>query len=185
MPASLETIGSCAFLGVRTLTGVTFPEGLRTIADRAFRGTGITAVNLPASVEVCEGLWAIDALTEINIPEDSRLRSANFAQTGITTVFIPDGVTTLPSFSYCEKFTGFTGGRNVTLIPNSAFASTPVATAQIPAKTERIGDFAWSNCANLKEIIIPEGVGQLGSRIAWQAKALERIVLPASVKKGG
>lgn len=181
-PASLETIGACAFLGAKALTEVSFPDGLKTIADRAFRGTGLTKVDLPASVEVCEGLWAIDALMEINIPEDSRLQSATFSQTGITTVFIPDGVVTMPSFSYCSNFTGYTGARNVTSLPNYAFANTAVQTAQIPAKTGRIGDFAWSNCQNVKEIVIPEGVAQLGTRIAYQAKALERIVLPASVK---
>lgn len=182
LPSTIETVGSEAFIGIKTLNTVNFPEGLKTIENIAFRNTGITKVDLPASVETCLGIWGNDYLTEINIPSNSKLRQANFGMTGITSIFVPDGMTEMPSFSYCQKLTTVTGARNVVTIPSYCYNATPMTEAYIPKGTHAIGDFAWSSCPNIKEIVIPEGVTTLGGRIAYQATALERIVIPSTVK---
>jgi len=48
---SLETIPDWAFSGCERLVGVTFPDNLRSIGQRAFEGTAIEQPHFPASLE--------------------------------------------------------------------------------------------------------------------------------------
>ena len=50
-PNSLETIGNCAFSGCTNLTEIELNEGLISIDWDAFRGTGLSCVLIPWSVE--------------------------------------------------------------------------------------------------------------------------------------
>lgn len=182
-PTTLQTIGAEAFISDSGLSSVTLPEGLKTIGDKAFRSTSLTSINLPASLEVCDGLSFISTLAVINIPEDSKLKSASsFSNTAISTIFIPDGVTVLPAFTRCSSFKGYTGARNVTEIPADAFSYCNIESALIPPTTKIIGDFAWSGCNTLKEIVIPEGVTTLGGRILYNAKNIKDVVVPSTIK---
>ncbi len=50
-PDSLKTIGSCAFSGCSNITEIELDEGLTSIEWDAFRGTGLSHVFIPYSVE--------------------------------------------------------------------------------------------------------------------------------------
>lgn len=52
LPNSLTTIGQGAFSGCSSLTNVDLPLGLRRIKAAAFRGTGLTSISIPSTIEV-------------------------------------------------------------------------------------------------------------------------------------
>lgn len=56
IPASVETIGNCAFMNCHSLTSVTFDEGnkLTSIGNHAFLSSNISSISIPASVETIE-----------------------------------------------------------------------------------------------------------------------------------
>ena len=47
LPAALKTVESEAFMGDASLDQVIIPEGVESISDRAFSGTGISTLYLP------------------------------------------------------------------------------------------------------------------------------------------
>lgn len=59
LTGTITAIGECAFQLCAKLTSIALPSGLKTIGDLAFWGSGLTSLDLPASVESI-GLGAID-----------------------------------------------------------------------------------------------------------------------------
>lgn len=59
IPPSVNDIGEEAFCGCKNLSQVTFNEGIKDIEDRAFKGTALSCVYFPDSVENI-GLGAFD-----------------------------------------------------------------------------------------------------------------------------
>lgn len=92
-------IGESAFYGAVNLTSVTFPSTLVTIGDYAFRNTGLTGkITVPASVKTIGDMaFAQDyGITEIELNGGLESIGDNaFAGTAITSITIPNTVTTL------------------------------------------------------------------------------------------
>lgn len=72
-------------------------------------------------------------------------------------------------------------GVPVTAIGARAFWGHPMTAVTLPASVQTIGAFAFSGCADLTEIRIPDGVTFLQEGIFRHCKSLRRIELPASV----
>lgn len=53
LPPNLLEIKDCAFENCKSLASVDFPSSLRVIGKSSFKGTGLTELNLPDSVEYC------------------------------------------------------------------------------------------------------------------------------------
>lgn len=51
LPGTITAIGHFAFQFCAKLTAITLPSGLKTIGSGAFRGSGLTSLDVPASVE--------------------------------------------------------------------------------------------------------------------------------------
>lgn len=128
LPAAVETIASNTFSGCSALTTVTFAENstLKRIEESAFNGlSSLTSITLPKSLEYI-GPFA-------------------FANTGLTSITIPDGVTELGhrGVQSCGSLTSVTLGNGLATIPD-----------------------CWAEfCNNLKEVTI----GSKVTRIDWRA----------------
>ena len=51
LPSQLSAIGDNAFRDCKSLPGVELPNGIRSIGDNAFRGTSLTQLTLPSSIQ--------------------------------------------------------------------------------------------------------------------------------------
>ena len=70
-------------------------------------------------------------------------------------------------------------------ITDFAFYNSEIESIKLPGSIKKIGDEAFSNCHNLKEINIGNGVKQLGNYVfSWYEK-LTKIELPPSLQKIG
>ena len=106
LPVGTERIGLSAFFGCSSLRQVTIPDGVTTIESSAFHGcASLAQIHLPDSITTIE-TWA-------------------FANTAITDLTIPAGVTELPiwALSDCHQLTRLTIPANMTHISEQAFSS--------------------------------------------------------------
>jgi hypothetical protein len=143
--AGLETIGIGVFSYDGALADINFPAGLKTIGDSAFANCGaLASVVFPASLETIAQLA--------------------FNSSGLTSVVLPEGLTTLAD--------SFDGG---------AFAYTPIVSVVLPSTLKRIGARAFSNCYSLVSVTIPEGVETIGSNAFMNDSRLVSVALPTSV----
>ncbi|MBO4641669.1 MAG: leucine-rich repeat protein [Bacteroidaceae bacterium] len=156
----LTSIGDGAFDGCEGLTSIILPNSLTSIGEEALRGTGITSITIPASVNSLNNNTAFEdcaSLTEINVEEGNSFYysvggvvfSENeewYGQGGKGIVMfpagrsgsyeIPSGVTSidLNSFASCNKMTSIT----------------------IPASVKRVMTGAFSGCTSLSKVIVSD-----------------------------
>lgn len=98
LPPNLYFIGESAFYGCTSLGNFTLPSGLLYIDMQAFyECTGLTHMTFPSSVRTIGANAFMNCvnLTEVTFPEDSiaAIESTAFESTGLSSVYLPSGVT--------------------------------------------------------------------------------------------
>jgi len=94
---TVTEIAASAFLNRSSITAVSLPSTLTTIGWRAFAGTGLTSIYIPASVRYihADAFSVALLLNEVTFGENSRLRVIEdraFSSTSLTSIEIPPGV---------------------------------------------------------------------------------------------
>ena len=90
--------------------------------------------------------------------------------TGLTTLTIPDNVTTLDDYAFdgCTGLTTVNIGNGLTTIGSSAFQGcNNITSLDLGNRVERIERDAFRNCTGLATIIIPATVNYIGSADGW------------------
>lgn len=158
MPDSLKHIGMEAFLSCWSLESVIIPEGVESIGEGAFSDLqSLESIALPASVTDAAACFNTyyepksSSLCTITISPDNKVYK------DVDGVFFDKQGTTLLAYP---------GGRKGVYI--------------VPDGVKRIGDYAFT-CSDLSEIVIPEGVLEIGySAFDW-CWDLESVTIPSSV----
>jgi hypothetical protein len=178
LPDSVTSIGDRAFLYCPSLTGITIPNSVTSIGDIAFSACwSLTSVTIPNSV------------TSIG----DRAFSSCFSLTGIT---IPNSVTSIGdgAFSSCESLAAITvdvanisyssqdgvlyNKGKTTLIQYPAKKNTTSFT--IPNSVTSIGYGAFSSCFSLTGITIPNSVTSIGMDAFFYGTSLATITVDAA-----
>jgi hypothetical protein len=103
----------------------------------------------------------------------------------ITSVVIPDGVTTIGRSALAgqQKLTSITIPNTVTAIGDEVFGDCKaLRSITIPNSVTSIGARVFEDCTNLESITIPNSVASIGDR-AFTSSGLRSITWPASVTK--
>ena len=156
LPAGLRQIKKYAFEKCPNLTHVAFNDTLETIADYAFRNSGITALSLPDSVaeigKYC--FFECKSLTTVNIP-------ANIAKTGKY------------AFYGCTSLTSFTIPERMTTIANKMFNNcTSLTEVVLPDNVTSLEDYAFGGCTGLVSLTVPASVTDFGEGVFFGCNAL-------------
>lgn len=157
-PEGLKTIGASAFYACRHLGVLNFPSTLTEIGFNAFSNAGISAYNVASGNPVYSS-------------QDGVLYNANKT----TLLRYPTTSTSdLPVLPNTLK-----------RIETNAFTSTQVGGKLIvPAGVTELGDGAFGNTA-LESIILPEGITELPYNLFSASTLLKTIVIPGSVTSIG
>ena len=190
IPNSVTSIGRYAFRGCKSLTNITIPNSVTSIGEEAFSScAGLTSVTIPDSVtnigdsafSYCTSLTTITPNRMMVEQEysslDSLIDQYFFSSNNITTVIIPDGVTSIGQYSFtdCSNLTNITIPDSVVSIDEGAFLlCTSLASITIPASVTNIGDYAFSKSA-LTSIIIPDSVTSMGQYVFSDCTGLTTI----------
>lgn len=157
----VETIGESAFYSCNSLTGVSLSQNMSVISEGAFRG---------GSIE--------------NFYMDGEL-------TGESDYFsVQDGVIFSADKSVLIQFPlGRTGAYEIPAgttkeIGGYAFALSKLSYITIPGSVTTIDDDAFSALANVRSIVIPEGVTSIGVR-AFRGCKFEEVSFPSTLEEIG
>ena len=135
-----------SYLGKTSLSSVTLPASITSIADYSFNCcSSLTSIPIPSSV------------TSIG-------NNAFENCTGLTSIFLPSSITSMgnSSFRNCSGLTSFIIPPKVTAIGYSLFESCKGLTSiSIPSSVTSIGGYAFGNCIGLTSITIPISVNKI------------------------
>ena len=193
--SNLEEIDNDAFQATTKLENITFeaPAKIKTIGTFAFQGSGLTELNIPASLQVVSwSAFGSTKLKKVTVADGSQLQSINTgAFNGCKDLeeFTFEGSSTLnkiqaDAFSGDDKLKSFVIPEKVTVLERGAFngaSGLETITFKQPATMTVIGEGAFQNAKALKRIELPSTVTTISKDAFNTCSSLTEVVIPASV----
>lgn len=168
VPGGVTKIGNMTFCGCDQLTRAVLEEGVYELGVDVFSEcTSLTSVSLPSTLRIMDdGVFSgCTALAEIALPAKmSVLENGVFSRSGIRSIRIPEGITTLwGCLSSCPDLVSVELPDSLRWINPGAFSGcTSLKEITIPANVESIGYTAFASCSSLEEITIPKMTRKIG-----------------------
>ena len=186
LPSSVNSVGARAFEGTK-IESLSVPRSMRTIGNRAFANTQITSVTIQDGVKSIgdEAFANTPIQGHVTIPDGvTYLGEGAFRNTKISTVFLPNSVTTLSQglFQGCPNLNLVYVPDNYTAMNSSVFdGCESLNILRLSANTETMGSYSLQNTP-LEYIKIPSKVETLPTGVLRNCTKLESLALPAELK---
>lgn len=181
----LWSLGKGAFQDCEQLTQANIQTTLAVLPEQSFSGcSNLQSVTLSSQLtEIgAEAFEDCTNLKSVELPEGlTTLRQSAFANTGLTSVVVPDHITTMETgiFQYCEYLASATLPNHLTELPASLFAGCRRLTdVTLPEGLTALPDSLFSQCESLPSIQIPESVTVIGDATFYLCKKLDAVMLP-------
>ncbi len=164
---AIMSVGEDAFAGNQIVTDVTFPTPLVNISHRAFSRctnlANITMRNVRAiGIEAFRGT----ALTEVTFPESlQNLGKYSFGETLLTEVTLPGSIVRAAGYAFagCQNLEKVTLGSGFTEITDRMFSGcSSLREVSLCQDLKKIGAYAFASCQSLTTITIPASVSAVG-----------------------
>ncbi len=162
LPPTVKQIGDQAFLNCKKMTSIKLPDALEKISPNAFEGCS--------------------SLKEIIIGKNGQKNNAGYYTIGgilcrnDEMICFPEGL--LDSSNGYE----LTVPSQMTNIAENSFANNQKIT-KVTITKGTIGNGAFKNCPNLREVVLGEGVTTIGESAFEGCLALEKVNIPSSMKR--
>ena len=124
-----------------------------------------------------------EEITNLSIPDGvTSIKGGAFINCpSLTSVTIPNSVTSMGAFYGCSSLTSVTIGSGVTSIGDRAFnGCSSLTSVTIGSGVTSIGDWAFNGCSSLTSIDIPNSVTSIGSNALANCEALEVVTCHAT-----
>lgn len=156
-------------------------------ADGYKSNSNLTSIYIGSHVSSIDfqAFFGADGLTSIKIPETvTTLGQSSFAGSGLTSIIVPDSVTDMgasSTFDGCLSLTSATIGNNVSTIPIFGLANNPLlSSVSLGSSVASIGSSAFQSDTGLTSISIPSGVTSIGSSAFNGCTSLSSISIASS-----
>lgn len=197
--AAIDSIGEYAFAYCDDLESINIPDGLKTIPYECFYESGIKEITIPDSVETIDQYaFAWSDLEEITLNEELRnISEYAFYSCELKKVTIPSKVISIKKYAFRtrslkkitvdERNEYFSSDESGTLFnkEKTILVQYPIGNERkefkIPGTVLRIKDGAFTDCGDLRVIVIPEGVSNIGANAFERCYGLTDITIPATV----
>ena len=144
----LDSLPICAFDDCTMLSGISLPNTVTSIGERAFyHCSSLASVNIP---------YGVTSIGE---------RAFEYCRS-LETITIPDSVTSIgeQAFMNCTALVSVNMSNRIATISREAFIGcSSLASITIPASVTAIYDYAFDGCTSLTSITIPASVTTIGS----------------------
>ncbi len=189
-PTSPMAIAKCAFEGCTNLTSVTLGPNVKTIGDRAFKGTiNISQFNFTGAnniTHIGKEAFLGSKVSNFNFEQAAALDGVDdwaFAQSKQTSAALPASASILGkgAFYYADQLTSFIPGTVCDTIPDFAFAGTAI-TNNVTENLENlsyIGKYAFYNTP-VVELTLASSLQYIGTMAMAGMTELERLTSKAT-----
>ena len=188
----IRSIKQYAFSDCPALTSVELPASLTSLEDGAFSNTGLTGINIPASVTDVGGYVFADcrSLVSVTLPAATENIGTGLFRscTALTSVILPAA----PERIFPEAFYGCTALRSVripgsvTSIAERAFyRCVSLSSLTLPDSVQQIGNEAFLGCTGISSVRFPSGTERIGKNAFSDCTALRRIVFSGNAPTVG
>ena len=201
VPDGVTFIGEGAFNMCQKLTDVTIGSGVENIPTFAFGNCNLLEnINLSASVKSI-GRYAFtlcESIVSLTLPEGVESIGDRAYENcfGLTSVSIPASVTSIGDsvFAGCKALTDITvaSGNTAYYVSGNCLIESAGKTliyglknSRIPSDIKAIGNRAFSECTDLTDITLPEGLLSIGDYAFYLCEGLTQLSIPGSVKSIG
>lgn len=210
--------GSTTALDGELIIPETYSDGSNTapvkkIAQEGFRSSSVTKVQIPASVEElgnaafanCQHLKSVTfaegsrikaiprgafgycpTLSEINIPDSVEEVGvmAFYSCIGLFNLELPESVKVIcdQAFESCENLATINLPEGLQTIGEQAFYMAGLTEVVVPDGVTELGRGAFHTCLSLRKAVLGNGIKRITSGAFGYCTALEEITVPASVK---
>lgn len=100
----------------------------------------------------------------------------------LISIILPDGITSLPSFSSCKNLEEVILPESVKRIEKYIFSGTKLAKINLHKGIEYVGQSAFEGCTNLVNIIIESPIAEIGNGAFKNCTNLKSVILPSQIK---
>lgn len=204
IPEGVTSVADGMFSYCYSLHTVTLPDSVTAIEERAFTGTALTQIHIPANVaqigtdafSECFALSAITSDSESYPAIDNVLyeKAANGDYTLVRypsrradpAFKIPNGVARIGThaFDCCLYLTSVKMPDSVISIGTGAFMNcSALQDIELSCRITELSESVFAGCISLKSIDIPEGITQILDDAFAGCEQLKRIAIPSSVTK--
>ena len=172
IPMSVTSIGNYAFDGCSSLASITIPESVAEIANYAFRNCGgLTSITIKSTTPPTIGYYSFDGVDMF--------------------VYVPTG--SFAAYKEAEHWSEFTNIQAIVSLVSSGTCGdnlTWALTDDGKLTIEGAGtmnNYGWSDSPLysyrelITEVVIPEGVTNIGEGVFWDCTGLTEVTIPAGV----
>jgi len=175
LPDSLEVIGANAFWGCSELGNVLLPEKIRALGDLAFgMCEKLGEILLPRSIERL-GANPFERIQDLHVI----CETPNYKiEDGV--LYSMDGREVVGFFG-CQEAVVIAEGAEV--IRANAFNSKRIVSISLPSSLQRIEQYAFFRCEDLRDVIIPDSVSYIGESAFHECRSLNVSSLPPNLEE--
>lgn len=183
-------LGEHAFSSCSSLQTIELSETLESIGNDCFWGSGLTSIEIPASVTTFGSeVFRRTPLRSAILSEGlTNIPARTFCDCSyLSSVQLPESLKSIGQDAFggdCDALTNITLPSGLKEIGNSAFSSSGLENIIIPASVENIGMRAFWECTSLNSVEIQsEQLTILAEAMFQNCHALKSVTLPESLRE--
>lgn len=183
IPEGVTEIGEYAFGNCSMLTEITLPDGVSVISEALLSGCdSLKTVRLGSGVKIIEdgAFNHCDSLSEIEIPEGTEYIGDSFRYTALTSLKLPDSLLCLDAAAFVgtsESLNITVNGKTYLKLDDELFKQFYKDDLLIYKGVVRD---CWKQASG--ELVVPEGVTEIGDYAITFNDTIMKITLPKSLK---
>ena len=164
----IKRIGKSAFRDCSNIKNILLPTGLKEIDERVFdRCSNLESIEIPNNVETLgkHCFSECHSLKTIKLPDDLKsIPEGAFYECGLTNLTLPSKLEEIGSYAFeFSSLKEITLPKSLKMMGGSAFDYCPLSKLNFEEGFScDISGYAFDSCKYLEEIIIPEGVQNIG-----------------------
>lgn len=192
LPDGIKTIPEYTFEWCKNLESITFPKTIRSIGYNALNGTLWLNNAKKKNPMVIVNNILVDATTSkgnVIIPDGiTFIADLAFYGSAITSVTIPEGVTSLNNYTFenCTKLKTVNLPSTLISINDGVFSGcSALEKINLPKNLKTIGKSAFSQCSSLKTVTFNSKLESIGDYAFMECIKLTSLVFPSSLKTIG